>query len=145
MKKITILVLLLGLGISPLLAQKNKRDKIESLKVGFLSTQLNLSSEEAERFWPVYNKFNDEQLKLRRNAKLSILDELQEMNALSTSDAEKYLQELIQFKYNEAELIKRYSLEFKKVLPVQKVVMLFKAENDFKKELLRQLKDRNKK
>ncbi len=145
MKKLTALFLLFGLGIAPLLAQKNNRDKIESLKVGFISTQLNLSSEEAERFWPVYNKFNDEQVKLKRNAKLSILDEIEDMNALGASDAEKYLQEMIQFKYNEAELIKRYSLEFKRVLPVQKVVMLFKAENNFKKELLKQLKERNKK
>ncbi len=136
--------MLWSVGTNALLAQKNNRDKIESLKVGFISTQLNLSTEEAERFWPVYNKFNDEQIKLKRNAKLNILDELDAVNTMSASDADKYLQEMIQFKSNEVELIKRYSIEFKKVLPVQKVVMLFKAENDFKKELLKQLKDRNK-
>jgi hypothetical protein len=144
MKKIIFLFLLWSVGTNALLAQKNNRDKIESLKVGFISTQLNLSTEEAERFWPVYNKFNDEQIKLKRNAKLNILDELDAVNTMSASDADKYLQEMIQFKSNEVELIKRYSIEFKKVLPVQKVVMLFKAENDFKKELLKQLKDRNK-
>lgn len=142
MKVTTGIFLFVWLGLAPLFAQKNNRDKIESLKIGFISTQLNLSPEEAEKFWPVYNKFNEEQVKLKRAAKMAILDEAEGINTMTASDAEKYLQDLIQFKSNEVELFKRYSLEFKKVLPVQKVVLLYKAENDFKRELLKQLKDR---
>jgi hypothetical protein len=40
-------------------------------------------------------------------------------------------------------LLKKYATEFKKVLPIKKVVLLFKAENDFKRELLKKLSQRN--
>jgi hypothetical protein len=39
------------------------------------------------------------------------------------------------------EVLKLYTLEFKKILPTQKVVKLFIAEQEFKRELLRQLKE----
>ncbi len=140
-KHIIILFILISFG-NILYAQKPNRDKIESLKIGFISNQLKLSTEEAERFWPVYNKFSDEMSKLKKNAKLNLLDEMGDASKMTNQEAEKQLQDMIQFKSNEVELIKKYSIEFKKVLPVQKVVMLYKAENEFKKELLKQLKER---
>jgi hypothetical protein len=140
-KHIVFLFVLISLG-NLLKAQKPNRDKIESLKIGFISNQLNLSPEEAERFWPVYNKFSDEMSKLKKNAKLILLDEMGDASKMTNQEAEKHLQDMIQFKSNDLELIKKYSIEFKKVLPIQKVVMLYKAENEFKKELLKQLKER---
>jgi hypothetical protein len=140
-KHIIFLFVLISFG-NILYAQKPNRDKIESLKIGFISNQLNLSPEEAERFWPVYNKFSDEMSKLKKNAKLNLVDEMGDASKMTNQEAEKQLQDMIQFKSNEVELIKKYSVEFKKVLPVQKVVMLYKAENEFKKELLKQLKER---
>jgi len=140
-KRIIFLFVLISFG-NILKAQKPNRDKIESLKIGFISNQLNLSPEEAERFWPVYNKFADEMSKLKKNAKMNLVDELSDASKMTNQEAEKQLQDMIQFKSNEVELIKKYSIEFKKVLPVQKVVMLYKAENEFKKELLKQLKER---
>ena len=142
MKKLIIFLFVMISFGNILKAQKPNRDKIESLKIGFISNQLNLSPEEAERFWPVYNKFADEMSKLKKNAKMNLVDEFSDASKMTNQEAEKQLQDMIQFKSNEVELIKKYSIEFKKVLPVQKVVMLYKAENEFKKELLKQLKER---
>ena len=61
---------------------------------------------------------------------------------MSDADADKMLNEMTNFKVSEAELIKKYAAEFKKVVPVKKVVLLFKAENDFKRELLNKLMQR---
>jgi ABC-type uncharacterized transport system substrate-binding protein len=60
---------------------------------------------------------------------------------MSDADAEKTLQEMVNFRVSEADLIKKYAAEFKKVLPVKKVVLLYKAENDFKRELLKKLRE----
>ena len=60
---------------------------------------------------------------------------------MSETDAEKTLNEMLNYKISEAEMIKKYASEFKKVLPIKKVVMLYKAENDFKRELLKKLRD----
>jgi hypothetical protein len=62
---------------------------------------------------------------------------------MTDAEAEKVLNDMVNFKIQEADLLKKYAAEFKKVLPVKKVVLLFKAENDFKRELLKKLSQRN--
>lgn len=123
-------------------AQRGKmKDRVEPLKIAFITQKLNLTTEEAQKFWPVYNKFSDDLQKLRSTTKDKLADELSELASISDADAEKTLNEMLNYKINEAELIKKYATEFKKVLPIKKVVMLYKAENDFKRELLKKLRD----
>lgn len=138
----SILVLILCVHFN-LKAQRGgkMKDRIEPLKIAFITQKLNLTAEEAQKFWPVYNKFSDDLQKLRSSTKDKLADELSELATMSDADAEKTLQEMVNFRINEAELIKKYAAEFKKVLPVKKVVMLYKAENDFKRELLKKLKE----
>jgi|688.fasta_scaffold85023_4 hypothetical protein len=141
MKKYIIMIMVLLIStISQ--AQKPGKERIEAMKIGFITKRLSLTAEEAQRFWPVYNRFVDEQEKLRKSTKANLIEELADPSALSNAEAEKALQEMLQFKSNEAELIRKYTNEFKKVISVQKVVMLFKAELEFKRELLKQLKER---
>jgi hypothetical protein len=141
MKKYIIMIMVLLIStISQ--AQKPGKERIEAMKIGFITKRLSLTAEEAQRFWPVYNRFVDEQEKLRNSTKANLIEELADPSALSNAEAEKALQEMLQFKSNEAELIRKYTNEFKKVISVQKVVMLFKAELEFKRELLKQLKER---
>ncbi len=139
--KFGVLVLLLFAQFS-LIAQKGKiKDRIEPLKIAYITQKLGLTSEEAQKFWPVYNKFNDDLQKLRSSTKDKLADELSELASMSETDAEKTLNEMLNYKISEAEMIKKYAFEFKKVLPIKKVVMLYKAENDFKRELLKKLRD----
>ena len=139
--KYGVLGLLLFTQLS-LLAQKGKiKDRIEPLKIAYITQKLGLTSEEAQKFWPVYNKFNDDLQKLRSSTKDKLADELSELATMSETEAEKTLNEMLNYKVSEAELIKKYASEFKKVLPVKKVVMLYKAENDFKRELLKKLRE----
>ncbi|MFY8020199.1 MAG: hypothetical protein ACOVP1_03330 [Bacteroidia bacterium] len=141
MKKYIMMMLVLTIStISQ--AQRPGKERIEAMKIGFITKKLNLTGEEAQRFWPVYNRFVDEQEKLRKNTRANLIEDLSDPSSLSDAEAEKALQEMLQFKSNEAELIRKYTNEFKKVIPVQKVVMLFKAEIEFKRELLKQLKER---
>jgi len=141
MKKYIMLMLVLLMSIISQ-AQKPGKERIEAMKIGFITKKLNLTSEEAQRFWPVYNRFVDEQEKLRKSTRANLLEDLADPGSLTDTEAEKALQEMLQFKSNEADLIRKYTNEFKKVIPVQKVVMLFKAELEFKRELLKQLKER---
>jgi len=123
------------------MAQKGER--LEAMKIGFITERLNLSSDEAKVFWPVYNKFTDDMKKLRQSSKGKISEEMADMPAMTDAEAEKVLNDMVNFKIQEADLLKKYAAEFKKVLPVKKVVLLFKAENDFKRELLKKLSQRN--
>jgi hypothetical protein len=136
MKRIVFISMMIGLA---LFVKAQNGERIEAMKIGFITERLDLSSEEAKVFWPVYKKFTEEMKKLRLTTKNKITEEMADMASLSDAEADKILNDMVSFKLNEAELIKRYAQEFKKVLPVKKVVLLFKAENDFKRELLKKL------
>ncbi len=141
MKKYIYLLVIIAAFSMHAMAQKGER--LEAMKIGFITERLNLSSDEAKVFWPVYNKFTDDMKKLRQSSKGKISEEMADMPAMTDAEAEKVLNDMVNFKIQEADLLKKYASEFKKVLPVKKVVLLFKAENDFKRELLKKLSQRN--
>ncbi len=141
MKKYIYLIAIIATISLNAMAQKGER--LEAMKIGFITERLNLSSDEAKVFWPVYNKFTDDMKKLRQSSKGKISEEMADMPAMTDAEAEKVLNDMVNFKIQEADLLKKYASEFKKVLPVKKVVLLFKAENDFKRELLKKLSQRN--
>ncbi len=142
--KITLLLFVL-IGFAGMVSAQRgggaRKDKIEAMKIGFLTQRLNLTPEEAQKFWPVYNRFNDEMERVRKGNRAKLMEEAGEMDNMSDVEAEKALNEMIANKAAELEIIKKYTAEFKKVLPAQKVVKLFVAEQAFKRELLKKLKE----
>ena len=51
-------------------SQNQKRKKIKALKATYITTELDLSSSEAEKFWPIYNAFHKTQDELRKESRL---------------------------------------------------------------------------
>ena len=45
------------------------RPNIQGLKIAFITKQLSLNSEEAQKFWPVYYDFSDKARKIRQEQK----------------------------------------------------------------------------
>jgi hypothetical protein len=124
-------------------AQSNadKKEQIASLRVAFITKELNLSSKEAQLFWPVYNEYQDKLEALRKSRRKENKKIAPE--TMTDQEAEMFIDSESDFKVNEANLQKQYYQRFKQSLPVKKVALLIKAEDDFKRELLKQLKDRN--
>lgn len=120
----------------------DKKDKAEAMKIGFITNKLNLSEDEAKRFWPVYNQYQDELSSLRQKRRGDRREAKQDFDQLSDKEVEKVVDDEIVFRQSELDIIKKYHAQFKQVLPIKKVARLYQAEEDFKKELLRQLKDR---
>lgn len=143
MKKLVNFTWILLMFATPVLAQRGgglNKEKVDALKVGFITKKLNLSAEEAQKFWPVYNKFHEELERNRKDMKTLVSSNYGNFDKLSQADAEKVLHDMQLIKTQELEISKQYTAEFKKVIPTQKVIMLFVAEHEFKRELLRQLK-----
>lgn len=115
-------------------------EKIEALRIAFLTRYLDLSSEEAQKFWPVYNKMQDElkvvldkEKDLRNGKKIDDMtdEELTKMIAAHFENEQKIL-----------DIKKKYAEEFKKVLSLKKVALLADAENEFKREMLKHARDK---
>ena len=120
----------------------DKKEKLDAMRVGFLTQRLDLSSEEAKVFWPVYNKYSDELQALRKNRRKALMDAREEFANMPDKDVEKLVDNEIAFRQNELDIMKKYHAQFKQVLPIKKVAILYKTEEEFKHELLQKLKDR---
>jgi len=129
-----------------LLAQQNRkaergnaREKIKAQRTAFINERLALSPEESKAFWPVYNRFTQELESLKKAQNSARKSAIEKLAFISDLDAEKYLNEELQVQQKMLDLQAKYQQELKKTIPVKKVVMLYKAEKDFKLELLRKI------
>ena len=122
---------------------ERKKDEIESFKIAFITKRLDLTTDEATKFWPVYNQYQDELKDLRVKNRRALLNVYQNIETMSDAEIAKVLDDELAFKQNELNVTKRFLPQFKTVLPVRKVAKLFKAEEDFKTELLKRMQQNN--
>ncbi len=119
------------------LAQAGKHDKIEALKVSFITDKVNLSTQEAQSFWPLYNEYNDKIKFARKNFR----QQYNNINDFKTDkEADDFLSAELKLKQTEVDLQKEYYEKFKKILGAKKTGLLKKAEEDFKKEIIKSIK-----
>lgn len=120
----------------------DKKENIEAMKIAFLTKELDLSPEEAQKFWPVYNAYTDELKKLRENRKERFKDSKNDFSNLNDKEVEKLVDMEISSRQQELDLLKQYHVKFKEVLPIKKVASLYRAEEKFKRQLLERIKER---
>jgi hypothetical protein len=121
---------------------REKKERFESMKIGFITQRLDLTPEEAKVFWPVYNKYSDELEQLRKNRVKNLLNARDNFENMSDADLEKAVDNEIAFRSSEVDIMKKYHPQFKKILPVRKVAKLYKAEEEFKRKLVEMLRER---
>ena len=124
------------------ISQESKADKVEAMKVGFITNKLELTAKEAQTFWPLYNEYNSKLEKLRKTKKSDFDDLKNKSENLTDKELETFINEVFASKQKELDLQKEYYEKYAKVLPVKKVAMLYQAENQFKRELLRKIKEK---
>lgn len=137
-KNIVILLFMLGIWGSPY-AQQNNRERIKAYKTAYITQELDLSSKEAEKFWPIYNDYEKQIFKvkiLQVREDRNTIREQGGFEVLSDKDAETALNKFLQ---NEKEALKIKEGLYKDlstVLSSVKLLKLYKAEADFSKKLL---------
>jgi Spy/CpxP family protein refolding chaperone len=122
--------------------QQEKKDNIEAMKIAFLTKQLDLTPEEAQKFWPVYNQYQDRLHELRKQRRLSEKDAKKNIEELSDKELEQAIDNDFATRQKELDLQKEYNEKFKAVLPIRKVSKLYAAEEQFKMVLLDKLKNK---
>ena len=148
MKIKNILPILLFLISFSFYAQNNKdddkREKVKAYKVSFLTTELELSSTEAEKFWPIYNAYDDKQFELRHDKMKTLMRKLDDdnLNSLSEKDAAALLSQMESTDKELYLLRDKYNTSLKKILTAKKILKLKKSEDDFNRKLLKQYRDK---
>ena len=126
-KYLLILLFVISGSFSILKAQvpdeETRAEKIQSLKIAFITQKLQLTPDEAQKFWPVYNQYDKE---------VHSIESDNDPNHPPLYKEEKLL-----------DTRKKYLGSFEKILGQDKTNRLFNAEKDFRGLLIRRLQNRN--
>lgn len=122
--------------------QQEKKENIESMKIAFITNKLDLTPEEAQKFWPVYNQYNDKLQELRKKRRQDEREAKKNFDGLSDKELEQAIDNDLAIRQKELDLQKEYNAKYKAVLPIKKVSKLYAAEEQFKMVLLDKLKDK---
>lgn len=142
MKNILIILLFVGTG---LVAQNNRNDKIKALKTAFITERLDLSSAEAEKFWPIFNIYEEKMGTLRSTERREIHLKLKgDINSLTDAEALALIDKSLALRDTDIANRRQLIEDLKPVISAKKIILLVKTENDFKRKLLDRMKHRKK-
>lgn len=119
---------------------KSWRDRIMSEKIAFLTTEANITPEEAQKFWPVYNQICEERWTARHEVMVLFkkLDNAIKDNRPAkeiTSLLDSYLAAIDKMR----EIDSNASAKFKDVLPAEKVARIYVSEEKFRRQQIHKL------
>ncbi len=111
--------------------------EIRAQKSAYLTTRLSLTPEEAQRFWPVYNEYDEKTSALRRE--LHDLDRRnrKENETLSEAEAIAFMDKELENRQKELDLLRKFQGDSKRLIGAVRTVELGRAERDFHREILK--------
>jgi len=135
MKKLIILTTLLFFCLFTTTAQ----EKIKALKIAYLTEQLNLTSSEAEKFWPIYNKNDETQYELRHKVRSEIKKNFKGkdlVNSISEEEAERIIKLKLDTDKKVYECQSAFINKIKNIISYKKIIRLQVAEMEFGRKLM---------
>ncbi len=127
---------LLGLLISSSALAQQAREQVELSRAVIqterqiiVASNMGLTEQEAEAFWPVYKDFQEALRKVSDRRADLILELAKEFNSLSGEKAQEMLKEYLNIQAERTKLKQKFIGRFNKVLPPKKVVRYFQIEN----------------
>ncbi|HAG17182.1 MAG TPA: hypothetical protein DCG69_11790 [Bacteroidales bacterium] len=144
MNKIALIFLSFWFSLN-VFSQGNRVDveeRYRSQKIAFLTDKLQLTPEEAEKFWPLYRSLEarkDDLAVEMRNYRATFPENEQD---LSEAQARKLLEFHSKHLTQMSKLLQEYQGKFLSVISAKKLLLLNDAESEFRKHLLREFKGR---
>jgi hypothetical protein len=131
------------IGSLHLFAQRQMDPKmievIKSKKVAFIAEQVGLTSQEGQKFWPVYNQLEKERYELMDHKR-----DLEESTEDKTVKSEDYYRklavEIVAIHMKESKMMEEYNNKFLSILSAQKVVKLYGSERKFRSYLMHEMR-----
>ncbi len=139
MKKL-LLILILALSFSSFAQNKDRQERIKALKIAFITERLQLTESEAQKFWPIYNTFDAENQKMRKET----LGKFRkgDFESMSDSEAENLLDEMMATDKRKQELKQQFVKDLLKILPAKKIIILKATEDAFNRRMMQEMKKR---
>jgi len=124
MKKLLLITILFCFGNYICIGQdQSKEERLQALKMAYITKELKLTPEEAQQFWPVYNKYFDEIKAARRK---------------NPNDEIPFEEEVVGIR-------KKYKNDFKQILKDDsRVNRIFTVDKGYRDLLRKELQNRQK-
>ncbi|WP_309614895.1 sensor of ECF-type sigma factor [Flavobacterium sp.] len=123
---------------------RKKKEQIKALKVAFITDELSLTPDEAAKFWPLFNAFEDKQQEIKKQKLKGYLNRIDDdsFDNLSEKDASTMLAQMESSEDELYQLKKKFVASLKGVISPLKILKLKKAEENFNRKLLQQYRDK---
>lgn len=136
-----ILILLIFLLWQEAFGQGNDaREKIEAARIALITERLGLSPEQAEKFWPIYNEYDQKRRDLSRD--LQRARNQVDINNMTEEQSQNLMNMSLDIRERQVQLEKQYAQRLTNVITAQQLLSLKKAEDDFRRMILRRLEER---
>jgi hypothetical protein len=117
------------------------QERIKAQKVAFITERLDLTSDEAQKFWPIYNAFEDMTNELRKTDLKELRLAMNKKN-LSEKEAQTIIDKFMTYEDKMHQAKKQLIKNLAKAIPPQKIIALKSAEDAFNRMLMERLKQR---
>ena len=123
---------------------RKKKEQIKALKVAFITNELALTSDEATKFWPLFNAFEEKQQEIKKRKLKGYLKRVDDgsFDNLSEKEATTMLAQMESTEDELYQLKKKFISNLKGVISPIKILKLKKAEENFNRKLLQQYRNR---
>ncbi len=142
---ISFILLTLNLNAQKRPSEFKNRDKIRALKTAFITNALDLTPNEAEKFWPVYNAYDKKVTSLRFEKRRELRNQIktrEDFNLLNNKDAENILEGFLKIEQDILNAKSTLNKQLLKIISAKKILKLYKAEEDFNRRLLQRLRNK---
>ncbi len=110
--------------------------RVQAQRVAYITQRLGLTPEESGTFWATVNEYENKQRVIKQKYKPT-----RGVQLMSDDEAENYIQSTFDRDQELLDLKKSYYEKFKQFLSPSKIALYPIAENEFKRVILRQLRD----
>ncbi len=117
-----------------------KMQQMEAQKIAYISSELALTSAEAERFWPVYNAYQEN----LQNERKSRRQESANYDDMSNSEAAEVLDMHLQSEYKALDEKKKFIKDLQNCISNNQILQLWEAEKSFRKSAFDKFKQNRK-
>lgn len=130
-------------------AQSKERssEKIRSYKIAYLTEKLNLTENEAQKFWPIYNKYDKKIKELHREKHLIFKKRIHnnDFHAISEKDSKEVLEKIQAIRQQQFKIKTIFNNKILNILSFKKILALQISEHDFNRKLMKKLRGKHKK
>ena len=121
----------------------DKSERLEAIKIGFITKSLDLSPAESQKFWPIYNQYQAELKKIRKDQRQDRSDAIEDFDKLDDKEAAAVIENMLGYEQAKVDLMRRYNAEFQKAVSARKVAKLYYTERQFKELIMKEIQERH--